>query len=1047
MKTPNAAAVVAAEGLLRDNLQIIIRGPAGSGKTTLMNWITWSCSKGGPGNIWNGGIPFVIPLRRVAVDENGPPKVNQFVAYSVDPGVWSLGTPHGWIDSILRLQKRGVIILDGVDELPAARRAGFWEWLANFTVQYPGNRVVVTSRTLPGSTSADGKEKTEQWNPPSEFIECQLQEMSDSDISKFVQHWHNAVDRVKLDAFEMAALVKARDELPGKLSDPANRRIRELCSTPLLCALICVLHWHDEGYLPRQRVDIYNRCCDMLIEARDLKRGIQPPVGAVGALSKDDKELVLQRLALDMLRNRPDSDEPGTTYRIEISRTKAVEWIGARISSFQSAEARTAQPEQVLDYLIERTGLLREPSGGRVDFPHRTFQEYLAACAAGAEGQEVSLAKQADDDQWHETIMLAAGTPTGGIQFGRSLIEALVKRGEQHKSQKSRSQRIRKTCFALALGCLENLRQQDPEIRDRVVSHISDLVPPHNQGDARILSVAGDAAVGFLRYQNWKDERTTTLAACAQALRLIATTNAAQELAEGYVTDNREGVVAEVCASGLFSYERISLVAQYVEKHGRLPTYASTNNIQHLVDLKGLKFLDLIGRVPRNSHLIQNLLELESLGLREMSTDDIKNIEFPPSVRVVRIYGCTGDDYSWVSAFKHLTALRLVAVKGQANLSFIEKSDDLNSLSISHSDVADITSLGTLGKIETVSLDECDNLSDLSVLTDLKQLKKLKITDCSNVNDLSIVEKLDNIESLTIERCSTDAFVAILDRSKGLSHLCLNAVNLLNPSLCLASLPSLSDVNFTSMPCLEDLNFVRDLSELKRLVVRNCRQILSIDPVANCHKLEALTLHRTSIVSLEGLQNCRDLQSLILGECVDLEDISQISALSNLTELKLTGIPSIKSLNHTAGLRCLKTLHLQDLNSLSSLTFIEALSDLERISLIGCKLLFDLEPLSQLQSLRSLTIVACPGITDLTHLEKCKSLQSIELSRGVESSTIVPEAVRPKVSYPYIFSHNVPYRAARLTPHYIFRENEDRPITLVYYEDQVNPLYLDRSVE
>jgi predicted NACHT family NTPase len=289
-------------------------------------------------------------------------------------------------------------------------------------MDYPENRVIVTSRILPGSSPEDDASST-QWNPPPTFVDAHLEEMSNADISNFIEHWHDAVDRSKLDEFEFVALLRAKEELPKKLEDPANRRIRELCSTPLLCALVCVLHWREEGYLPRQRVDLYNRCCDMLIEARDLKRGVQLPSGPLASMTKNDKEMVLQRLAFDMMHNKPDSDEVQTsTYRMEIGREKALDWISPRIASFQDPEARQCTAEEVLDHLIERTGLLREPAGGLVDFPHRTFQEYLAACAAGGDGQEDFLAKQADDDQWHETIMLAAGTTTDGVRLAGRLL-------------------------------------------------------------------------------------------------------------------------------------------------------------------------------------------------------------------------------------------------------------------------------------------------------------------------------------------------------------------------------------------------------------------------------------------------------------------------------------------------------------------------------------------------------------------------------------------------------------------------------------------------
>ena len=125
--------------------------------------------------------------------------------------------------------------------------------------------------------------------------------MSNADVARFVKHWHDAIDSANLDTSEQQSLDEARRSLPLKLEDAANRRIRELCNTPLLCAMVCVLHWREEGYLPKIRVDLYDKCCEMLIEARDMKRGLEPPAGPLSALSKNDKEMVRQRLAFDMV--------------------------------------------------------------------------------------------------------------------------------------------------------------------------------------------------------------------------------------------------------------------------------------------------------------------------------------------------------------------------------------------------------------------------------------------------------------------------------------------------------------------------------------------------------------------------------------------------------------------------------------------------------------------------------------------------------------------------------------------------------------------------
>src|SRR5262249_16477643 len=156
------------------------------------------------------------------------------------------------------------------------------------------------------------------------------------------------------------------------------------------------------------------------IEERDRKRGIKKPSEPVCWITKDDKEMLLQRLAYNMMKNVVPDEK--SAPRIEIFRTRAEGWIAGWIPSFQDERARRCQSPEVLEHLIERTGLLREPVTGVIEYTHRSFQEYLAACAAGALDVAGELVNLATDDQWHEVIILAAGTKCGGIPFGKQII-------------------------------------------------------------------------------------------------------------------------------------------------------------------------------------------------------------------------------------------------------------------------------------------------------------------------------------------------------------------------------------------------------------------------------------------------------------------------------------------------------------------------------------------------------------------------------------------------------------------------------------------------
>ena len=111
-------------------------------------------------------------------------------------------------------------MIHGVDELPAPRREGFWHWLDELNDSFPGNRIIVTSRTLPGSVTSETATGDELWSPPRVLLDAEPEPMSIADIRELIHHWHDAVDRAKLDRFEVADLDRARQELPGKLADP-----------------------------------------------------------------------------------------------------------------------------------------------------------------------------------------------------------------------------------------------------------------------------------------------------------------------------------------------------------------------------------------------------------------------------------------------------------------------------------------------------------------------------------------------------------------------------------------------------------------------------------------------------------------------------------------------------------------------------------------------------------------------------------------------------------------------------------------------------------
>ena len=746
-----------AEEVLHQHARLIVRGHAGSGKSTLLSWIALQCAKSAPNaNPWSGGIPFLIPLRRLADADGGRPNLANFVQYTLDPTLSAVTPPHNWIDTVLQ-HKYGVVLLDGVDELPAPLRPAFWDWLTEFSRAFPGNRIYVTSRPLPESVTVF---QDRLWNPPPGFTVADLEDMNDADVRMFITNWHTAILTQTTDSVEVHELEVAGRALPEKLLEPANRRVRDLCRTPLLCALVCVLHWREEGYLPSQRIKLYDRCCAMLIEERDEKRRIALPSGPIRYLTLDDKEMILQQLALNMMRNK--SGIYGHNQQIEISREEAISWIKPTLPNCQATEARKCDPDQLLNFLVERSGLLRHPAQGRIDFTHRTFQEYLAACAAGAENQAGALAERACDDQWHETIILAAGTKVGGIPFGNTLISELLSRGEAP----SLSKQVRHTYLALAIACLETGRQIADKLRTRVINHLADILPPRDKNDARALSAAGDFLLPLLTHQKWKRKGARVLAACARTIALIGGTSATKMLLDpkGYGSEQRATILAEICeCSGVRILEVPGIVA-LLQHDGPPPTVPKTiakyirdlSPLTRRHNLTSLSFdycSGLSGIAPISQ--IKTLTRLRLFCCPQIS--DIEPLSHLPLLNDLDLTYCPSViDIAPLAKLAMLRRLRLHLCQSITNFDSLAALTQLTYLDLDKTKISDLTPISALPAVQVLDLSNCQFLDNLQPLQSIPKLAKIYLRNCNRLTDFSPLLAFPALASLVVDSATRD---------------------------------------------------------------------------------------------------------------------------------------------------------------------------------------------------------------------------------------------------------------------------------------------------
>ncbi|MEU3714074.1 NACHT domain-containing protein [Streptomyces catenulae] len=445
--------------------RVLLRGVAGSGKSTLVQWLAVGCTRPPaetPLPHLSGRIPFVLPLRTLHRAATLP-TVDRFLSAVGCPVAGS--QPQGWAGRVLA-EGRGLLLVDGLDEIPEADRRRTLDWLRDLLDAFPdaANLWLVTTR--PSAVRED-------WLAAEGFTEQTLAPMGREEVAAFIARWHaaarpDAPDPDLLDAYETSLLTAVR----------TKQDLARLATNPLMCGLLCALHRDRRGYLPTGRKELYDAALTMLLARRDRERDMRGPDGI--ELSDEPQIQLLQRLAYWLIRNG----------RTELDRTHAERLIAQALPSVPVAAAQGDAP-QIFRHLLLRSGLLREPTPGSVDFVHRTFQDYLGAKAAIEDGDLGLLVQHAADSQWEDVIRMAVAhaRPRERAEF----LTELVAHGDGIENRP-----LQLRVHLLALACLEHATELDPGVRKVVESRADAVLPPREYREVELLAEVGPFVLELL---------------------------------------------------------------------------------------------------------------------------------------------------------------------------------------------------------------------------------------------------------------------------------------------------------------------------------------------------------------------------------------------------------------------------------------------------------------------------------------------------------------------------------------------------------------------
>ncbi|MFJ5595503.1 NACHT domain-containing protein [Streptomyces noursei] len=449
-------AAVPADQALAGRPRVLLRGVAGSGKSTLVQWLAVSCTKP-PGETdlphLYGRIPFVLPLRTLTRAGAALPTPDGFLTAVGCPVAGA--QPDGWAHRVLAAG-RALLLIDGLDEIPERERRATRSWLRDLLDAFPGNLWLVTTR--PSAVRDD-------WLTPDGFDELTLSPMSRTEVAAFIARWHRAAAPDPdapdlLVTYEQSLLTAVR----------TKPDLGRLATNPLMCGLICALHRDRRGYLPHGRKELYDAALAMLLSRRDRERDMRGPDGV--ELADEPQIQLLQRLAYWLIRNG----------RTELDRDRAERLIADALPAVPVAAAQGDAPT-VFRHLLHRSGLLREPAPDTVDFVHRTFQDYLGAKAAVEQADFGLLVQHADDSQWEDVIRMA-------VAHARPHERAELLRGLLSKNELRTD--------LLAMACLEHATEIDPKVRKEISERAGAILPPCNREESQLLIDTGPLVLELL---------------------------------------------------------------------------------------------------------------------------------------------------------------------------------------------------------------------------------------------------------------------------------------------------------------------------------------------------------------------------------------------------------------------------------------------------------------------------------------------------------------------------------------------------------------------